>query len=176
MKEEIWKPAPGYERLYQVSSMGGMKSGNRIVRCRNAVRTVRGRVLRQTLTTTGYPRVTLGERQLFKTKQTHRLVALAFLPPIPGKNYVNHKNGIKTDNRVENLEWCTFQENCQHAQDTGLNGARWKSRTIPISTASIVRELRRDTGLGATVIGHIVGIPRHVAGGIIYRGCYKEAV
>lgn len=55
-----------------------------------------------------------------KTFMVHRLVAKAFLPKVEGKNFINHKDGNKLNNHVDNLEWCTIKENNQHARDTGL--------------------------------------------------------
>lgn len=65
----------------------------------------------------GYRRVRYNEKGYLE----HRVIAELFLPKVEGKDYVNHKNGIKDDNRIENLEWCTQQENCIHAFETGLS-------------------------------------------------------
>ena len=67
-----------------------------------------------------YPSVQICINGKVTTKTIHRLMALAYLPKINGKNYVNHINGIKNDNRLENLEWCSPKENSIHAIKNNL--------------------------------------------------------
>ena len=89
---------------YAISDLGQVKN----------VRT--GRILKQFLRPNdGYLQVTLWNNGKRKSFPVHRLVALNFLPIVNDKHYVNHKNGIKTDNSVENLEWCSPSENNYHA-------------------------------------------------------------
>lgn len=95
---EIWKDIAGYEDLYQVSNLGRIK----------AKRT--GRLLSQS-DCRGYKHVALCRNGTMRTFQVHRLVAIAFIEKENGKNYVDHINTIKDDNRVENLRWCTEKEN-----------------------------------------------------------------
>lgn len=68
----------------------------------------------------GYVQLNLCKNSKYKCKLVHRLVGEAFIPNPENKPEINHKNGVKTDNRVENLEWVTVSENRQHAYDTGL--------------------------------------------------------
>lgn len=124
MEEEIWKDVVGYEGLYQVSNLGNVRSLDRESEHFNGVIVFhKGKVLNVHLHD-GYSSVCLYKKEIirgtlkknkYRTTKVHRLVAQAFLPNSENKRCVNHINGIKTDNRVENLEWSTDSENQKHS-------------------------------------------------------------
>lgn len=118
LENEIWKDVPCYEGRYQVSNLGRVKSLSRSVLQKNGVVKSVREIIIKTHIRDGYPTMSaicdLGKK---RTIDVHRFVALTFLENSENKPCVNHKNGIRNDNRVENLEWCTYLENEEHARD-----------------------------------------------------------
>lgn len=120
-KKEFWKEIEGTDGKYSVSNLGNVRNNGFYANvCGGGKRFVKRRLLKTPLTTAGYRFITYmkGESRL-----VHRMVANAFIPNPMNKEFVNHKNGIKTDNRLCNLEWCTRQENEDHAFATGLKNS-----------------------------------------------------
>jgi hypothetical protein len=129
---ENWIDIKDYEGLYQISNLGRIKS----------IRT--NRYLKPSINDNGYYRVGLSKDNKCKHYKVHRLVAIHFIPNVPGSNLVNHINGDKGDNTVMNLEWVTHRENICHGfidkdrssyyrgvskiVNKSLKNNRWRSR------------------------------------------------
>lgn len=111
---EIWKDVIGYEGLYQVSNFGRVKNIKKPVQI----------IMKNNLTPIGYHLMRVSKNNIQKGFRVHRLVAIHFIPNPENKREVNHKNGVKTDNRVENLEWVTSSENSKHAVKNGFHKGR----------------------------------------------------
>lgn len=103
---EIWKDVVGYEGLYQVSSKGRIKSLCRNRRNGRCIITRKERLLTQTPKREGYLGVVLRHFKNPKGYYVHRLVAIAFIPNPNNLPFINHKDEDKTNNCVDNLEWC----------------------------------------------------------------------
>jgi len=123
--KEIFKPVVGFEGKYEVSNLGRVKSLKRSVTdSMGRIKSFDESFKLPTLASTGYLIVSLRDKSKRKSDSIHRLVALAFIPNPENKPEVNHINGDKKDNRVDNLEWVTRSENFLHAYRTGLNKGR----------------------------------------------------
>lgn len=128
--DEVWRDINGYEGLYMVSSGGQVKSLGRCVlrkdgrKCSYPEKVRSGCADRK-----GYLRVVLCKDGVQKTHLVHRLVAEAFIPNPSNLPQVNHINEVKSDNRVENLEWVTCKENVNHGTGTFRNAL---ARSVPV--------------------------------------------
>lgn len=112
---EIWKDIVGFEGLYQVSNLGNVKS----------LKGKEPKILKGHKDTKGYLQVELRKDNKRNISCIHRLVAKEFLEKPKGKDQINHIDGNKLNNNVDNLEWCTCKENIKHAWDNHLNKATY---------------------------------------------------
>lgn len=153
---EIWRDIDGYDGKYQVSNLGRVRSFWR----------GEPRIMEPHNTGNGYLQAHLFHDGKRKHALIHRLVALAFIPNPESKPQINHINGIKTDNRVENLEWSTSFENQRHAVATGLRRQGEGSYRAKLTNEQAVyirenphgltgRELARQFGVTPATISDI---------------------
>lgn len=174
---EEWKDVKGYEGLYQVSNLGRIKA-MRKVDMRGCVR--KEKLMKQVINSNGRPVIHLHKDGERRTLFVHRLVAEAFIPNTERKAEVNHINGIKDDNRVENLEWVTRSENMLHAQRTGLHSMEkaneaHKKKVCQISDRVVIKiydsveEASKATGIERSNISLASNGKRGSAGGFEWR-------
>lgn len=126
MKKEVFKDVLGYEGLYQISNYGRVKSLGRKnifycgLRKQYLERPVKEKILSFNKSYRGYLQVCLTKNGKYQTFLVHRLVAQTFIPNLENKPQVNHIDGDKENNFVDNLEWVTSSENIRHAFNNGL--------------------------------------------------------
>ena len=166
---ERWRPVASFEGRYEVSSAGRVRSVARWVAARGGKRLVEGRVLSPSISSGGYPRVTLtdGRRELWVN--VHRLVAESFLSG-ESNQVVRHLDGNPANNAVENLAWGTFADN---EADKLRHGRRPLGEAHPRSkmTDGHVRAIRdmSSRGISQLAIARALGLNRGVVG-IVVRG------
>ncbi|MGI8996772.1 MAG: HNH endonuclease [Pyrinomonadaceae bacterium] len=140
---EQWKPVVGWEEYYEVSNYGRVRTSKGYDFHR-----VRG-VLRPRLNNVGYYRLTLARKRQKAERTVHRLVAEAFLGPCPKGYEVNHRDGDKANNRLENLEYTTHRGNMRHAARVGLLRLGEANHSAKLTTPQ-VREIRLMVAGGMT--------------------------
>lgn len=131
---EYWADIPDYEGRYQASTFGRVRSIDRIVHMGNGIGAnviIPGKILKPKLKSTGYFEVNLSVNGMAKSYRVHRLVAASFLPIIKGYTQVNHKDENRTNNRVENLEWCTPKYNSNYGTHNEKIKMTSTSRVMP---------------------------------------------
>src|SRR5699024_3246464 len=145
--EEIWKDIPNFEGYYQVSNLGNVRSVERIIKYRDG-RTFNypSKQLKQGKDTRGYYQVGFNVNGRQTNHRIHRLVAETFLvKPETKLISVNHIDGIKANNQLDNLEWVTYSENTKKGYDSGLfekareaASERWKNNTYQCKKVEVI--------------------------------------
>ena len=126
---EIWKDIKGYEGLYQISNEGRVRSLDKWMPHRFGKQFIKGIIKKQKINKYGYFTVNLKKDDVLKTYNVHRLVAQTFIPNPDNLPQVNHKDECKTNNRLENLEWCTSKYNVNYG--TGIKRmAKSRSKAV----------------------------------------------
>lgn len=124
--EEIWKDIPGYEGIYKISNLGKIKA-LRIWTGRMYIK--REVLLKPTIARNGYYRITLSNNKKVKYVNMHRLIAETFIPNPNNYSYINHIDGNKQNNNINNLEWCTQSHNIKEAVRIGLRKTKTRGES-----------------------------------------------
>jgi hypothetical protein len=154
--QEQWRPVVGYEHWYEVSNLGQLRStsvhirglsraGNEVFRLRN------GRILKQGIQNSGYLQVVLSANNISKKLLVHRVVGEAFIPNPSQLPEINHLDSNKLNNTASNLEWCTRQQNFDHARLAGkVRFAKGEETGFAKLTDDKVRQIRLLLAQGKT--------------------------
>ena len=173
METEVWKPIEGYEN-YEVSSLGRVRS-----LCNDKTR--KEKVLRQHNNGHGYLIVNLCKNGKMKSYKVHRLVAQTFLPNPENLPIINHKNEIKTDNSVENLEFCTHKYNIHYSKNWEKSSEVTRKPVIQftkdgqfVAEYESAKEAERKTGIHqGNISSCCLGRKHHKSAGN-YKWKYKD--
>lgn len=169
---ENWKEVVGYESLYQVSDMGRVRS---LPRRNSRGNILRGRILREVPTHYGYLIVMLCHNGVIKRHTVHGLVARAFHGEPPIGSEINHIDFTPTNNRPENLEYCTHAENMKHYHQSShfLHGEKAPGAKLTEREVLHMRELYAQ-GLTPTEISRQCGVERRRVNAIVLRRIWKH--
>lgn len=170
---EVWKDIKGFEGKYKVSSLGR-------VLVIDYKRTSKDQLLKQSKTRDGYYKVRLNSKGKDITARVHRLVAEAFIDNPDNKETVNHINGNKEDNTVDNLEWADRHEQLVHAYKHNLKEAQKGSNNCNASfTPEQIREIRklykpRSKEYSTVALAKMFGVRDTTIGDVVRRVTYKN--
>lgn len=170
---EIWKDIKNYEGLYQVSNLGRIRS-------LNYLHTKKIAILKLIVRGNGYHGVSLCKKGIKKSVFVHRVVAETFIPTPNNKFQINHKDGNKFNNTIDNLEWVTPKENMKHSIEKGLSHkARHKVEQYSLNGKLIkvwdsIKEIKKALNISISHISSCANGKRETTQG--YRWKYKDIV
>lgn len=144
MKEIVWTDVEDFLGFYQVNNIGQVRSVDRYAfhRGNKAYHLIRGKILSARINNCGYLSVRLSKDGRNFTRFIHRLMAEAFIENSFNKPFINHKDGVKTNNDPDNLEWVTHSENMIHAYRLGLCKNKKKYSISSIRAVDLVADFR----------------------------------
>ena len=174
LKFMTWKPVMGYEDSYEISDVGKVRSLTR--KC--GKRITNGKILNERLNKKGYPEVFFHSKEKKNlARNPHRLVAETFIPNPNNLPQVNHINGIKTDNRVKNLEWVTDSENKYHAYAIGLQptrkGENNSNAKLDNNSVTLIKQ-KYNSGINISSISKEMNINLSIIRQLIYGRTWKS--
>lgn len=170
MENEAWADVLGYEGVYQVSTLG------RVRRVGGSARARATRVLKDCDNGNGYRYIKLCSNGVPRNHYVHILMAQAFLPNPENKPQVNHIDGVKSANRIDNLEWATLSENMLHAADMGLTKVKGEENSMSRYTCVEILEIRRlfAEGHNQRAIGRRFGMSFANVNRVIHRRLWQH--
>ena len=170
-KAEIWKPHPEYTGI-EVSTFGRVRTLDRMVCNGKGTWLAKGRVLKQSNNSHGYLQVSVKVGGKWITKRVNRLIAQTFIPNPDSLPEVNHKNCVRDDNRVSNLEWCTHEYNIEYKDKLG-HTARNNAPKSPVYAVNLatLEVSRFESQMEAS---RVLGIHHQNINAVI-KGKYKRA-
>lgn len=156
-EEEVWKPLPGYETKYLISNMGQLWSIKR------------KKVRRLRVNRYGYLTFSISEKVTHGTMTIHKAVMLTFVGVRPPDAQVNHKNGVKADNRLSNLEYCTLAENMRHRREVLKHDKSLNEHAV--------KEIRRryaEGGISQVQLAKEYGVSQPTISSTLKRAIWKH--
>ena len=156
MKQEIWKPVNGFEGLYLVSSLGRVKSLHG-----------RGRILKSSPQSSGYLQLSLYRGGTSTMVCVHRLVAKAFIGECPRGHVVHHLNGVRTDNRADNLQYRDASEHLEYHK-------RRRGKKLTMNDARTIRATYRDRQITQSELAAQYGVSQRTISYILNGERFRE--
>jgi len=177
---EVWKDVINYEEHYQISSLLRLKSLYREVTTKQGkILRYQERIMKPALNSSNYLSVVLSKNGKPKSFLMHRLVAIAFIPQVEGKLFVNHIDGNTLNNSIENLEWCTHSENVQHGYNIGQHvGNVGENHSLSVLNEDNVLAIRRlyriNPNFSRNDVANKFGVTNACIGKIIMKRTWKH--